>query len=108
MQSISDSTQHVGRMITDGAAFHRHAAESIMNAKNHIIANCDAAQKVIDNLKSLSLSNKDDQQKRADAIDAIVAQALEANTTVVSAAGDAIASGRIYPPAADRDIPRLS
>jgi hypothetical protein len=96
VQNASEWMQSVGRMLGSAIEFHRHAYESITNAKNHIIANCDAAQKVIDHLNSLSSSDKDNQQKRDDAVKAIVVQALQANKAVVISAGDAIATGQVF------------
>ena len=105
VQSASDWMHSTGELLSNAIAFHRSAYESIKNAKEHIVANCDAAQKVIDQLKSMSLSSKDDQQKRDDAIKAIVDQALKANSAVVSAAGTAITAGQVYPPVSDKDVP---
>src|SRR4051794_30364614 len=64
VESASDWMHSTGELLSNAIAFHRGAYESIKNAKQHIVANCDAAQKVIEKLNSLSLSSKDDQQKR--------------------------------------------
>lgn len=97
--------QSTGELLASAIKFHRGISESITNAKQNIIAICDAAQKVIDSLLSRSLSSKEDQQKRVDAIKAIVAHALLANSAVVSAAGTAISAGLPYLLAPDKDVP---
>ncbi|TQR82228.1 hypothetical protein D8S82_33210, partial [Mycobacterium hodleri] len=105
VQAVSDKTESVGTIIADSAAFHRHVAESIMNAKKHIVDICDAAQKVIDEMNSRTLSSQDDQQQRENAIREVIDRAYRANSAVVTSAGAAINTGQIYPPAADKDIP---
>ncbi len=107
-QSASHWMQSIGELLRTAIGFHRSAYETIRNAKEHVVANCDAAQKVIDQLKSFSLLSKDDQQTREAAIKAVVGQALQANSAVVSAAGTAITAGQPYPPVLDKDIPDFS
>lgn len=108
VHKASDDMHAVGMTIVAAIKFHRNAYESIKNCKMHIVQVCDAAQKVIDQLLSMSLSSKEDQQKRIDAIRDIVDKALHANSAAVSAAGTAVTAGQVYPPVADKDLPDFS
>ena len=104
-KGASEGMRAVEELISDSVRFHRNAYESITNAKERILATCDAAQTVIDQLTSLSLPNQDDQRERDKAIKAIVAEALRANTATVSAAAAAITTGQVYPAHIEGDIP---
>lgn len=99
-----DRMQSIGEMLKNAIAFHNHTYESIKNAKNHIVAICDAAQQAIDGWNSQSLS-RGDQSKRTEATKALVEQAFELNCAVVVSAGTAITAGQVYLPVSDKGLP---
>jgi len=104
VEDASRLMQTVGSAIGSAIAFHRNAYQAVKNAKERIVANCDAAQKVIDDLLSKSLSSDEAQQSRTKAIAEIVEKALKANTAIVTAAATAVAAGQVYE-FSDKDLP---
>jgi hypothetical protein len=80
VKGTSDRMQSLLSTFADAIGFHAKAYESIKHVKEHIVANSDTDPHVIENLNALSSSSKDDQQKREDAIKAIVDQALAEST----------------------------
>ena len=108
IQNVSNAMESVGEMLDAAINFHRNVYVSIVYTKNCIVANCDAAQKIIDKLLSMDLRSKQDNDDRDRAIGATVEQALKANSAIVSAAGAAISAGQVYPPDSDKDIPNFA
>lgn len=107
VQGASASMDAVGTIIGDAITFHRRAYNSIKNAKDQIVMNCESAQRSIDELISAPTS-RENQGKRDKAIEKIVNQALRANTAVVSSASTAIAAGQDVPQASDSMIPNYA